>query len=443
MIAQRSLLSNIRSALSGNSVYALCQFGMLSVLALLTNTTEVGRYALALAITAPVFLFASLKLRQIQVTDAQNEYSFGEYLAQRLLTSVFATAAVVGVVCGLSMETRTTATIVAVTVFKGLESVIDILYGAMQRREQLHLVAQSQMWRGIGGFIVFGGVVWLTARVEMATGALAVFTACQIVSNFWRVRRLGVRIAPVFSWATFRRLTWLALPLGVALSVSSLSINVPRYFIEAYEGTSELGIFAALAYFMTVTGMVINSLGEAASPRLANLFFSGEYSQFRATLKKLVLMGVGIGMAGVIGVLLLGRPVLGTVFGAEYADRNDVLSVMMAGSAILYSTMFLGTAVNAMRRFTVQLPINLAILGTAAAVAWMAVPAWGIMGGAVAMVAGEVVALVFYIGLLFHVILPATSKSGRRAAKVAKDLGYTPRHMATTRRTVRIQRPVR
>jgi O-antigen/teichoic acid export membrane protein len=227
----RSLLRNLRSALSGNSVYALCQFGMLSVLALLTNTTEVGRYGLALAITAPVFLFASLKLRQIQVTDAQNHYSFGEYLAQRLLTSTVATASVIGVVALLGMDPRTTATTAAVAVFKALESIIDILYGAMQRREQLHLVARSQMLRGVGGFAVFAGSVWMTGKVEVAAGGLAAFTIIQVATNFWHVRKLGVQVKPAFSWVTFRRLTWLALPLGVALSVSSLSINVPRYFI--------------------------------------------------------------------------------------------------------------------------------------------------------------------------------------------------------------------
>lgn len=438
----RSLLGNVRSALSGNSIYALSQFGMLSVLALLTDPTEVGRYALALAITAPAFLFASLKLRQVQVTDANNDYSFGDYLGQRLITSAVTVAVLIPVVAALGMDPRTLATVVAVTVFKAVESVIDILYGAMQRREQLHLVARSQMWRGAGGFAVFAGAIWWAGKVEVASAALAVFTLGQVATNFWRVRRLAVRVAPSFSWITFRRLTGLAFPLGAALAVSSLSVNIPRYVIQATQGTGELGIFAALAYFTTVTGMVVSSLGEAASPRLATLYFAGEFKQFRVTLKKLIAMGAGVGVAGLVGVLVLGGPILGIVFGAEYAARNDVLVVLMAGSAILYSTMFVGTAVNAMRRFTVQLPINAGILVTTAVVAWMTVPTWGIMGGAIAMAAGEIVALVFYVGLFFDVIRPETSAVARRAPKISKGLDYTPRHLAPTRRAVRIQHPL-
>lgn len=414
---QRSLKQNVRSALSGNLVYALGQFGMLSVLALLTSPTEVGRYALALAITAPVFLFSSLKLRQVQVTDAANEFDFGEYLAQRLLTSLIATAAVVGVAATLGMELRTFVTIIAVTAFKALESVIDILYGAMQRREQLHLVARSQMWRGIGGFIVFAGAVWLTDRVEMAASALAVFTVAQVATNFWRVKSLGVAVKPLPSWTTFRRLTWIALPLGAAISLSSLSVNAPRYFMEATQGTAELGIFAALAYLLTITGMVMASLGEAASPRLANLFFGKKFRQFRSVLTCLVLAGAGLGLAGVVVAVAAGPLVLTLIYGPEYAAHNDVLVVMMGAAAVLNTTSFLGTAFNAMRKFKIQLPINGAILVTVVGTSWLLVPAWGMMGGAVAMASGELVAVAFYVVLIFRVVLPATTARPRHRAQ--------------------------
>lgn len=406
-------MQNIRSALSGNLVYALSQFGMLSVLALLTTPTEVGRYALALAITAPVFLFASLKLRQVQVTDAVNEFTFGQYLGQRLMTSLVAAVSVIGVVLSLGMDKRTLATIAALTMFKALESVVDILYGAMQRREQLHLVARSQMSRGVGGFAVFAGSVALSNRVEVAACALAIFTLGQVLWNVWQVRKLGVGVIPTLSWAQCKRLTWLALPLGISISVSSLAINVPRYFIEASVGTGQLGIFAALAYLLTVTGMVMSSLGEATSPRLANLFFACKYQAFRSLLTRLVLVGALLGVAGVAVAAIFGRPVLSWIYGAEYAARHDVLIVLMLAAAITNTTAFLGTAVNAMRRFTVQLPINVMVLVTSAISAWVTVPALGIMGGAIAIVTGEVISIGLYLVVVFRVILPATARQPR------------------------------
>lgn len=64
----------------GNVVYAGCQWGMLVVLTKLGSPEMVGQFALGLAITAPVFRFADLRLRNVQATDTRREYLFGDYL---------------------------------------------------------------------------------------------------------------------------------------------------------------------------------------------------------------------------------------------------------------------------------------------------------------------------------------------------------------------------
>ena len=44
----------------------------------------VGKYSLALAITAPLFMLTNFQLRAVQATDAQSEYHFGKYLGLRI-----------------------------------------------------------------------------------------------------------------------------------------------------------------------------------------------------------------------------------------------------------------------------------------------------------------------------------------------------------------------
>jgi len=54
-------------------------------------------------------------------------------------------------------------------------------------------------------------------------------------------------IRPHWNWPRLLRLTWLSLPLGVVMMLGSLMTNIPRYFIERFQGTHEPGIFAAMA----------------------------------------------------------------------------------------------------------------------------------------------------------------------------------------------------
>jgi O-antigen/teichoic acid export membrane protein len=391
----------------GSLVYSVCQFGMLSILAKFTTPTEVGRYAIALAISGPVFVFANLKLRQVLATDAAGQFAFREYLGQRIITSVVATGAVAAVALAIGMDGRTLATVLAVTTFKAFESIIDMLYGAMQRHEQMHLIARSQVWRGIGGLLIFGALVIWTHRVEIAVVGLALYTAPQIATNVHRVKGMGISARPSFGGSAQWKLTWLALPLGVSVAAGALTVNVPRYFLQASSGAAALGIFAALAYVLLISSTVIGALAQAASPRLANLFVAGKQALFRRTLARLVGLGVVIGVVGVAGAALLGDSALRLVFGDEYAAHTDVLVVLMTAAAAQYSVAFLGTAVNAIRRFTVQMPISIGALIVVAVTAMLAVPPLGLMGAALAVLASQIFAMLCYVLLLVTVVLPA------------------------------------
>src|SRR6266849_2996333 len=80
------LRNNIFWILLGRGVQAASQWGILIVLAKLGSVEMIGRYTLALAITAPVILFFELKLREVQASDANDRHHFREYLSLRSLT---------------------------------------------------------------------------------------------------------------------------------------------------------------------------------------------------------------------------------------------------------------------------------------------------------------------------------------------------------------------
>ena len=112
---------NFLWTLSGNVVYAACQWGILVALAKLGTPQMVGEFALALAVTAPIVIGAGLSLRSVQATDALREHKFHDYFSLRLLTTVAAVLAVAGVVWSSGYGTHTAAVILIVGIAKGLE----------------------------------------------------------------------------------------------------------------------------------------------------------------------------------------------------------------------------------------------------------------------------------------------------------------------------------
>ena len=81
----------------GNVGYAACQCAVLIVIAKLASAEAVGRFALALAVTAPLMIAASLQLRVVQATDARGDYPFAAYLGLRLAATALALVAVLAV----------------------------------------------------------------------------------------------------------------------------------------------------------------------------------------------------------------------------------------------------------------------------------------------------------------------------------------------------------
>src|SRR5690349_18837641 len=89
--------SNFAWALSGNIVYAACQWGMVVALAKLGNSFMVGQFSLGLAITTPVLMFTNLQLRAVQATDAKRQHPFGEYLGLRVMTTLVALSVIAAI----------------------------------------------------------------------------------------------------------------------------------------------------------------------------------------------------------------------------------------------------------------------------------------------------------------------------------------------------------
>lgn len=168
-----SLRANFAWTLAGNVIYAACQWGVLVALARLGDAAMVGEFALALALTAPVFMFANLNIRGVQATDARGEYRFGDYLGLRLVTTVLALAVVAGVVLATGYGGRVAAVILLVGLAKAFEAMSDVFHGLLQRHERMDAIAWSMIARGLLSVAALALAVWLTGELLWGAAALA------------------------------------------------------------------------------------------------------------------------------------------------------------------------------------------------------------------------------------------------------------------------------
>jgi len=416
-IPPASLTSNFSWTLAGNVVYAACQWGMLTVLAKLGSPEMVGQFALAFAVTAPIMLLSNLKLRAVQATDIQEEYAFGSYLALRLVTVPIALIITFAIVV-FRYDSVLGLVIMLVAIAKGVESVSDILFGLLQRQECMNRIALSQMAKGTLALGAFALVVSTTGILAAGVGAiiaawLAILTLVDIpaaaavlgtaphTSPHDGRERLSM-LRPNWSLSALGTLAVRTLPLGLTVMVGSLTTNVPQYFIEHFNGTYDLGLYAAMFYPITAGALVINALGQSATPRLARYHASGSIQQFKRLVAKLVGIGLLVGLGGLAIVIPFGTEVLTTLYGPEYAARQDAFKWLVLAAAVGFAYVFLGTAVTSMRRFRIQLPIHLGSLVILTIMCAVLVPDHGPKGAAWSLILSGLAEGIAYASLVWR-----------------------------------------
>jgi O-antigen/teichoic acid export membrane protein len=143
--------------------------------------------------------------------------------------------------------------------------------------------------------------------------------------------------------------------------------------------------------------LVVMALGNAALPRLARCYNDADWIRFRNTLLLFLAIGVGLGVATLVPVLLAGDWLITRVFGAEYGGQNTTFVWLAAGAAITYCSSVFGYAATASRRINFQ-PIAFGVVAAVTAIGcYWTVPALGGLGAAIAVSVAATVGLLFYV----------------------------------------------
>ncbi|MBD6618239.1 lipopolysaccharide biosynthesis protein [Komarekiella sp. 'clone 1'] len=416
-----TLRHNLSWAFIGNAVYAACQWGMLVVLAKFGNPKMVGQFALGLAVAAPIIMLTNLQLRSVQATDNRKQYSFSDYLGLRLISIALALVIITVVSLLGGYESETSLVIFLVGLAKALESISDVFYG-LQQNKGTNCIAVSLIIKGFLSLLLLsigvyqsGNILWGVTGLVFA-GAV-VLVGYDIHNGVLILKHLS-KLQPRWHQPILLKLVWLCLPLGFVMMLVSLNHNIPRYFIEQYLGVEQLGIFAAIAYLMVIGGMLVNLLGESASPQLAKYYAAGDAIAFRTLLLKLVGMAALLGVTGVLVALVDGRQILTVLYQPEYGEQANLFVWLMVAAGIGYVSSSLGYGMAAAKYFCIQI-LLFAVVTIILPIAciWL-LPQMKLLGAAIALIIAATVQVVMSLGVILHSLHKLATKNLNPSTKL-------------------------
>jgi O-antigen/teichoic acid export membrane protein len=386
--------------LVSNVVFALSQWGILAVLAKSGSQQMVGQFALGLAISTPLFMFAGLELRILLATDRTNAFSFKQYLSIRLVGGLLALSLATGIAYW-NYPSATAMVVVAVSFGKLVELVADTFHGLLQSYERMDHVSRSTLMHGVVSCAFLAAAIVITQSVFVATmmaavGRLLILLVYDIgVSSPFRALRISAestesnrlsndsdKPAPPRNRLT---LAILGAPLAIKVLLISLNNNAARYFVAAYCGLAGLGLFVPVTAVATAGTSITRALNQAVATPLAACRAVGDFAAFRVIVIRLLCLYTVIGVIGISIASAFGDKILTFLFRAEYAAYAHVLVLAMIAATVQFLAGILDLSMITLRRVNVLVPLSCVTLGLVTLTCWLWVPTYGMSGAAAAL----------------------------------------------------------
>jgi O-antigen/teichoic acid export membrane protein len=381
----------------GNALYACTQWILIIVLANFGQVTMVGQFSFGLAIATPFFVFLSLQVRTIYVTDVENHYKIGHLLGTRLLTSFGALICICILIFILEnfMITQQFLIVFLISLIKFIESLDDIFHAVFQKQGLFRTIGFSLLVRGsmyllsslISLFYINNLTIVLLSMIVCLTG----ITAFDF-KKVYALTSLKLKFRRAFSL----KLANISLPLGIGVALIALIETSPRFFISKYFGDEILGVFTILIYFTLAGSIVVNSLGQASMSKLA-MSFHTNIKLFKKQVLYLICAAILISLGLGTGSWIFGSYVLRSLFNLNNIDYTHLLTISLLLSSTQYLSSVLGYALTAAKKYKIQPFVLSCSYGISLLSSLYLIPNYQLLGGILSLNLAYLIQLVAFL----------------------------------------------
>ena len=137
--------------------------------------------------------------------------------------------------------------------------------------------------------------------------------------------------------------------------LTTLLVNIPRYFVDAYHSEDDLGLFGIIIMPATMLNLFVQYIIQPKLVSLSERFQGKEYNSFNRTVTKLILTALGFGAIAIAAMWLIGCPVLSFILGEDLFPYRISLTLVVLAGTINTMTMIYSNILNVIRRFKIQL----------------------------------------------------------------------------------------
>lgn len=369
--------------------------GLIVILVLLARFTSqevVGRYAIALAMTTPIFTFAQLGLKGVYLTMRRN-HRFDSYL--QVQVAMILLAIIVSLVFGLVFTPAAVLTVALVALIKAADAFSDLLAGVFQRYHRSAWIFMAYLGGALLGSAATAFALAITRELNVALGGLAVTSLLTAIVFLGLTARRLVALHEDSSHQELspaqdrRSILRAGLPTGVAASILALVASMPQFFLAQSHGSAPVGHFAVLLYVVALADIFTGTLTQTWIPTARAALAGDRTAALLRTVTRTTGWWTAIFLPVTVTGLVLTWFALPILFGKDYTlDLGQ--AVPLAVCVLLFPAVhFSGTSIVVHNLYTHNLGLSLIVLAVCFVACLAFIPPASIAGALWATAAAE------------------------------------------------------
>ncbi|MCL3777005.1 MULTISPECIES: lipopolysaccharide biosynthesis protein [unclassified Actinomyces] len=357
---------------------------MLAVVTRAAGVAAGGVYSLALAVGQQFQTLGMFEVRTFHITDVRRQFSFGTYLAARVLTVTLMIGGILGYASFAHQSASPWWLVALIALLRVFDAVEDVYYNELQRSGRLDLGGRASCIRTVVTTATFCLVLLIDGDLLTATLATLLTSTAALLGAYLPVCRPLFPLSPRWSPAPVLHVLRACLPLFLSSFLAMYLSNAPRYAIDSILSSHEQGIFAILYMPAVAINLLSLFIYRPMVTRMATQWTAGDVSGFRQAVLK--------GLAGTAGALVVvaavsawaGPWVLQLVFGEDVSAYLVELMVLVCAGGLNAAGVILFYALTTVRRQVLVL-VGYAVAGiTAFLLCPVLVGQHGLLGAALA-----------------------------------------------------------
>lgn len=397
-----------RSSIIWNSASGMFNAGQAAILLVFIShkmdLVTAGIVTIAYAVANLFLSICKYGVRNYQVTDVKETFSFHDYLHSRYITLtgtciLLAFYLVYEYLFGGYSLGKTTI-FFEVTVLKLIDAFEDVYIGRYQQAGRLDAGAKIMALRLMASTALMCLLISTGAGIYLSLLAGIVFSILfdiyVIKDTFFITQTTPAKRQAGKTPDLLKR----CLPLCIGMTLSIYIGNVPKYMIDSYMNEEVQAVFGYIMMPVFVITLLNQFIYQPMIKGLGELWEAGNIKNFKKSVLRQCLIVCGMTAVVIAGGMIVGLPILSVLYHVDLSGYRTEFAILLLGGGLYALAYYLNVPITTIRRQD-YIAYGYAFVSILALFSGRYfVTSWGMLGAAILYLGVNILLVILYSAVL-------------------------------------------